>query len=600
MDIDAIQQPSLEVHMDDDLINYDSDAVDYSLAADQDLGNGATAEAFEGDQASAKSNYQSGDNPTKEDPEHQPMDNPAQPIDATFEESTDEQHTIEQATETEVPLDADAADAALDSLTETVADEIDYGLGEVDYNEEKHAEVGNEFYIAEAVQGDGVNVEVDILEENTEISWEDDDADHVEIEAEAEKEGHEEEDQHSAQTEAVQPGDLTEKANAEAEETESRDHRQDELQALENVISWDGSMDAAGNLQPDNADSQFPTITVQYQGDEFPFLSSGSEGFFSELSILDDSMQQVFSGFRSQLKNEVTAEDELVFQIDELGLEFTESNLSHSLTMRQILEVFELLIKNEDPDGRRTLYTYLFTRVNSARRYDFLVESATAGKGLEEIQHLFSQHSFRNDSDADNADDSASTSEHAEGHDEEAYGHDGQAEQGDDDDHHDEDYEEYAKEDVEQYAEKAGEEHDEEYHEDSEGDHQAVDFFDEAVPEETEMSHADDLAKDADSPDNVDADEHDNNFAHEHSSTTSTLQGDADGTALADDETAVDAEAEGPVFVTGANDDAEIDWRDEDESELVGDGGSVTGKRSRDDNEEPDVDDEIDFKRRRP
>ncbi|TQV92592.1 hypothetical protein V2A60_009064 [Cordyceps javanica] len=593
MDIDARQQTSLEVPVDDDLINYESDAADYSLTTDQGLGNGATSETLQDAHPSVEPTIASGNTDTGETLGGLAVDSAAEAFDTVVEDNADDQQNIRQAVEAELPLDADAAGAALDVLTEAVAEEIDYGLGEVDYNGEQNFDVTHEVENEDATHNDAETAALDVFEDKAEISWEDDAVGHGT--EEVEKEENEEDGQRSAQTYSIRLGDTTEEANAQSDESESRDSRQDALQALETAITWDASTDETGIFQPNNADAHFPTITVQYQGDEFPFLSSGTEGFFSDSSILDDSMQRVFSGFRSQLKNEVTAEDELVFQIDELGLEFTESNPSFSLTMHQILEVFDLLIKNDDPDGRRTLYTYLFTRVNSAKRYDFLVESATSGKSLEEVQHIFSQQSLRNGSDGDNADDSAMSSEHPEDHSEEEYGGE-QLDDGEDDEHHEHHDEHHA-----DFAEEDAEEHSKEYHEAPADDHQEVEYFDQAIPQDDEVSRADDEAMTThDAPENVDAEEHDNSFAHEHSSTTSTLQGDADGTALADDETAVDAEADGPVFVTEANEDAEIDWRDEDENEVAGEGGSVTGKRSRDDNDEPDLDDDIDFKRRRP
>ena len=60
-----------------------------------------------------------------------------------------------------------------------------------------------------------------------------------------------------------------------------------------------------------------------------------------------------------------------------------------NVTFRQILEIFDLLIKNQDPDSSRTLYTYLFTKPNTEKRLESLVESAAAGKGLDEVIHLF-------------------------------------------------------------------------------------------------------------------------------------------------------------------------------------------------------------------
>ncbi|OPB46096.1 E3 ubiquitin-protein ligase/putative upstream regulatory element binding protein [Trichoderma guizhouense] len=145
--------------------------------------------------------------------------------------------------------------------------------------------------------------------------------------------------------------------------------------------------------EPTSDEHDFPAITVQYKGDEFPFFSQDkTQGFFSDVSVLDHSMDSVLAGFRAELENEIAAQDELVFQVDELGLEFTESTEQKSLaavTLRQVLEVFDLLVKNQDPDSSRVLYTYLFTRSNASKRFDFLAESAAAGRGLDEVIHLY-------------------------------------------------------------------------------------------------------------------------------------------------------------------------------------------------------------------
>jgi hypothetical protein len=74
----------------------------------------------------------------------------------------------------------------------------------------------------------------------------------------------------------------------------------------------------------DTDDHEFPAITVHYKGDEFPFFSVSSEGFFSQLSVLDDSLKSLLSGLREELASELSAGDDLVFQVDELGLEFAE------------------------------------------------------------------------------------------------------------------------------------------------------------------------------------------------------------------------------------------------------------------------------------
>ncbi|KAM0213424.1 hypothetical protein ACHAQD_009373 [Fusarium lateritium] len=140
------------------------------------------------------------------------------------------------------------------------------------------------------------------------------------------------------------------------------------------------------------ADENFPAITVQYKGDEFPLFSATTNGFFADVSVLDEPLRKLLAGFRSELENEIADDDDLVFQVDELGLELaetTQGELMTNVTFRQILEIFDLLVKNQDPDSSRTLYTYLFTKPNTEKRLESLIESATAGKGLDEVIHLF-------------------------------------------------------------------------------------------------------------------------------------------------------------------------------------------------------------------
>ncbi|KAG5934112.1 hypothetical protein E4U53_000762 [Claviceps sorghi] len=167
--------------------------------------------------------------------------------------------------------------------------------------------------------------------------------------------------------------------------------------------------DGSGQGESDTDSHQFPTITVQYKGDEFPCFSANSDGFFSQLSLLDESVKSVLEAFRQELTNELLAEDELVFQVDELGLEFSEScssDLLATITLRQVVELFDVLVRNQDPGNTRSLYTYLFTRPSTRKRFGFLMESAAEGKGLDEVIHLF-QSPMVHVHGADTGDDSA-------------------------------------------------------------------------------------------------------------------------------------------------------------------------------------------------
>ncbi|CVL01224.1 uncharacterized protein FMAN_10400 [Fusarium mangiferae] len=149
---------------------------------------------------------------------------------------------------------------------------------------------------------------------------------------------------------------------------------------------------ATGEDSNGKTDEGFPAITVQYKGDEFPMFSTTTHGFFADTSVLDEPLEKLIAGLRSELENEIAEDDDLVLQVDELGLELVEATQGETMsnvTLRQILEIFDLLVKNQDPDGSRPLYAYLFTKPNAEKRFEYLVESATAGKGLDEVIHLF-------------------------------------------------------------------------------------------------------------------------------------------------------------------------------------------------------------------
>ncbi|KAK1987034.1 hypothetical protein LZ30DRAFT_777911 [Colletotrichum cereale] len=146
-----------------------------------------------------------------------------------------------------------------------------------------------------------------------------------------------------------------------------------------------------------NEDMDIPVITVSYKGIDYPFFygspdSEGKECFFHDLSLLHCKMEGVLAGFRRELANELGPFDELVFQIDELGLEFAESSqpdVFSDITLGQIISVFDSLVKNQNPNASKPLYAYLSTRPNCKKRWLSLVDDAYNGKGLDEISFYF-------------------------------------------------------------------------------------------------------------------------------------------------------------------------------------------------------------------
>ncbi|TID02623.1 hypothetical protein CH35J_004228 [Colletotrichum higginsianum] len=172
------------------------------------------------------------------------------------------------------------------------------------------------------------------------------------------------------------------------EETSDREH-----------VVYDDEMlaDARSSVSaetPSNEDMDIPVITVSYKGIDYPFFygapdSEGKECFFNDLSLLHCKMEGVLAGFRRELASELGPLDELVFQIDELGLEFAESDVFSDITLGQIISVFDSLVKNQNPDASKPLYAYLSTRPNCKKRWLSLVDDAYNGKGLDEISFYF-------------------------------------------------------------------------------------------------------------------------------------------------------------------------------------------------------------------
>ncbi|CAH0020183.1 unnamed protein product [Clonostachys rhizophaga] len=224
-----------------------------------------------------------------------------------------------------------------------------------------------------------------------EITWEDEEeaqAKEVVEEADISTEGLVPAEEHTAEGEQTQQSPTPhEGSESTTDETEAVETQQSNQEA-----GMDHDQLGTDNEGTEDENPEFPAVVVQYKGEEFPLFSPSSGGFFAEISILDDTIEGLLASFRTELSNELSTEDDLVFQIDELGLEYAESHphdLLCTCTLRQILEIFDMLVKNQDPGGTRTLYTCLFTKPNPPKRWEALLESAASGQGLEEVMHIF-------------------------------------------------------------------------------------------------------------------------------------------------------------------------------------------------------------------
>ncbi|KAG8415096.1 hypothetical protein J3458_008976 [Metarhizium acridum] len=384
MEVNAAPQFGRERHLDDDLINYDSDS-------EKNIGHSETTEAMYGTEAAVSGKVSlegSGEDGPRDEVDFFEGGEQDEARSPKLElGTTDEGHDASQQASHEIDYDFDEpthrdTPAAIDNGDEKIATSEQRQLEEVVHDEK--------------VQGLG---EADNKADDHEISWEQED--------EPVEEGLQDHETTAGNGEYMSPNELS---TSETENQAASAPYDDDAARVED--SYSEHLEAAGDGTGDDGDLQddvdqdllldleysdidengVPAITVQYRGDEFPFFSLSSEGFFSQLSVLDYSLESVLNGLRQELANELPPEDDLVFQVDELGLEFAESSppdILCNISLRQILEVFDILVKNQDPESSRPLYTYLFTRPSAGRRFDFLMESATEGKGLDEVIHLF-------------------------------------------------------------------------------------------------------------------------------------------------------------------------------------------------------------------
>lgn len=110
--------------------------------------------------------------------------------------------------------------------------------------------------------------------------------------------------------------------------------------------------------------------------------------FLADKSALDASLSQFLTDLREVISEEISPLDDLVLQVDGLGLEFSESTTPDFLgkyTFGDLVVLYDKLVKNEQVESPPPIYTYLTVKPNCSRRMMALGESANAGRGLSEV-----------------------------------------------------------------------------------------------------------------------------------------------------------------------------------------------------------------------
>jgi hypothetical protein len=118
--------------------------------------------------------------------------------------------------------------------------------------------------------------------------------------------------------------DVSEEIGHDVEEEQDEDEDQSEQVAAPDNHSTDESEDDQGELP-----TSCPDISVTYRNQEYPLIHGQNNadvqmGFFEDVAVLDLTVDNLLSRFRQELVDDLSEQDELVLQVDELGLEYAE------------------------------------------------------------------------------------------------------------------------------------------------------------------------------------------------------------------------------------------------------------------------------------
>lgn len=140
-----------------------------------------------------------------------------------------------------------------------------------------------------------------------------------------------------------------------------------------------------------------PEILVLYQETEYALFSTSElddpDSFFlSDTSILNNPISDFLKAIRNVIHDDLANEDELCLSIGDMGIEVEEtSTLIQDVTLRQILNLYEGLLRNDGVDSPRSFCVQLGVRPNFAKRLANLAAGFTEGKGLSELVSLAEQ-----------------------------------------------------------------------------------------------------------------------------------------------------------------------------------------------------------------
>ncbi|KAI0816361.1 hypothetical protein GGR55DRAFT_685957 [Xylaria sp. FL0064] len=201
-------------------------------------------------------------------------------------------------------------------------------------------------------------------------------------------------DQTGDDNEAPQAGSPSSN-NSDSEPTEASRTRDIEDEQNDEAKAADAKTPATGISDRDNpielADRY--GVYVSYGETDYQLFARSDDDdpnqyFLTDRSVLDVPLAQFLISLREVISEEISPLDDLVMEIDGLGLEFSESTTPDFIgkfTFGDLVVLYDKLVKNEQAESSPPLYTFLTVKPNCTRRMMALGESANAGRGLSEV-----------------------------------------------------------------------------------------------------------------------------------------------------------------------------------------------------------------------
>lgn len=196
-------------------------------------------------------------------------------------------------------------------------------------------------------------------------------------------------------------------ASISAPEVVSQGHDPEPLEEAIGITS--GTNDIASTIETVVAEetasiTSIHEVVVVYQDSEYSLFSKSETDdidsyFLSDLSIKVKPLGDFFEAIRDVIRDDLNDEEELCLSVEDLGLEIEEtSSLTKDITLGQIIDLHEKLLKNDGVESLRPLCLLLGTRPNFSTRFANLISGAAEGKGLSELVHWEEQSEGFDDS----------------------------------------------------------------------------------------------------------------------------------------------------------------------------------------------------------